>query len=110
MKFLVLHHASVPARKMMADTAPEQKKASWERWQAWASKLQGVTVEFGSPLEEGGTAGPAGIAAHDVVGYSIMGAESAEALKAAIADHPHLDSPGGWLEVFGFVPMSAPAP
>jgi hypothetical protein len=64
-------------------------------------------VDLGAPLEGAaqiGAGSPAGGQAQ-ITGYSILQAESAEALTSLLDAHPHLQMPGSSIEVLEFLPM-----
>ena len=71
-------------------------------WEAWSKKAAPMIVEMGAPLgkavksTKGGdvTASP-----NDLGGYSVLQAESKEALAAKLKDHPHFMMPDGWIEI-----------
>jgi hypothetical protein len=95
-RFLVLYESSTPAGEMMAAATPEQMQAGMEEWQRWAAKAGDAIVDLGSPL--GAAASVGGGSARSVdnhtTGYSILKAESMDAVKALLEDHPHLQTPG----------------
>lgn len=72
----------------MSNTSDEQRDAGMEQWMKWKSANEDKIVDFGAPTKAVGdmdgnthitTAG----------GYSILQAESLEAVKDACKDHPH---------------------
>jgi hypothetical protein len=70
----------------MAQSTPEQAQAGMDAWMAWAGKAGDAIVDLGTPLavvEAGGDAGD------PIGGYSILQADSKEALAAVLKDHPH---------------------
>jgi hypothetical protein len=101
-KFLVLYRASQAGFEQMMSATPEQQQAGMAAWMAWATKAAGTIVDMGSPLGKavkvtaGGdvTASP-----NDLGGYSVLQAESKEALAAQLDGHPHYLTPGGWIEI-----------
>ena len=93
MKFLVLYYAPAEAMASMATATDEEKKKGMGAWMAWKEKAGDTVVDFGSPFMPGESCGSDGAfshAANDITGYSIMQAESADALKELLKDHPHL--------------------
>lgn len=103
-KFLVLYLAPAAGMeawmKMPAEDrkeAEEKMKKEWEVWQgehkdivketAGAGATQKVTTEGISQVK------------NDVMLYSIVEAESAEAAAKAFEHHPHLGIPGGSIEI-----------
>jgi hypothetical protein len=49
--------------------------------------------------------GDASESRNDLGGYSVLQAESKEALVAMLKDHPHFMTPDGTIEVVEFLPM-----
>ena len=92
-KFLVLYKASPEAfQQMMTSATPEQQKAGMDAWMNWSKKAGPSIVDMGAPLgkavrlAKGGSPAPVG---NDLGGYSVMQAESKEALAATMKEHPH---------------------
>jgi hypothetical protein len=104
-KFMVLYRSAVSAREQMANTAPEQGQAGMDAWMAWAGKAGDAIVDLGAPLADAAFVGPgsAGDSLH-ITGFSILQAESADALTAILDGHPHL-AWGGSIEVLEFLSM-----
>lgn len=98
-KFMVLYRSTASAREMLANTTPEQMKAGMDAWMAWAGKAGDAVVDLGSPLAPtaGGDDG--------ISGFSIMQADSAEALAGVLEGHPHVSVPGNTIEVLEFLDM-----
>ena len=93
-KYLVLYRSTVTATEQMGQATPEQAQAGMEAWMAWAQQAGEAIVDLGVPLsvvEAGGDSGD------PIGGYSILQAESPEALAELLADHPHR-SMGGNIE------------
>jgi hypothetical protein len=91
-KFLVLYKSDTTAREQMANGTPEQAQAGMDAWMAWFGKAGDAIVDGGSPVDGG-----------EIGGYSILQADSREALDAILEGHPHLAV--GTLEVAEFLPM-----
>ena len=100
-KFLVLYRAAQSAAQQMAAADPESQQAGMDEWMAWAAKAGPAIVDLGSPLQPAtggaGTGDPIG-------GFSILQAESAQALQEVMAGHPHTTH-GGTIEVLEFLPI-----
>jgi hypothetical protein len=89
-KFLLLYRSSRSAADQMAQATPEQAQAGMEQWMSWAGRVGDAMVDMGAPTNSVGTVG-AGVSSDSVVGgYSILEADSFEALKALLDGHPHL--------------------
>ena len=104
-KFMVLYRSSTSARDQMASATPEQMKAGMEAWMQWAGKAGDAVVDLGAPLAPAAHLGPGSSAAGELSGYSIMQADSAEALGGVLDGHPHLSMPGNSIEVLEMLSM-----
>jgi len=110
-KFLVLYKAPASGFEQMKNATPEQQKAGMDAWMAWGQKAAGSIVDMGSLLGKSFLVTPYGVssASNDLGGYSLLQAESKEALAEALADHPHFMMPGGTIEVVEVMPMPGAA-
>lgn len=90
-KFLVLYKASASAFEQAMKSTPEQQKAGMEVWMAWGKKAASSIVDMGAPLGKALKVTPGGTSPikNDLGGYSILQAESKEALAEALKGHPH---------------------
>jgi hypothetical protein len=107
-KFLVLYRAPSSGFEQMKSATPEQQKAGMDAWMSWGKKAQGSIVDMGAPLGKGmrvTKAGPATAAPNDFGGYSVLQAESKEALVKMLEGHPHFMMPEGFIEVVEILPM-----
>jgi hypothetical protein len=107
-KFLVLYQSTVPASEQMKNATHEQAKAGMEAWMSWAGRAGSGIVDMGSPVATAAKLnGPTQIAPGNsqVGGYSILQAESKDALMGLLKNHPHFVAPGASIEVFEFLPM-----
>jgi hypothetical protein len=100
-KFLVLYRADQSAAEAMAAATPEQQQASMESWMAWAGKAGPAIVDLGSPVAP---AAGTTVSGDSVGGFSILEADSADALQAVFEGHPH-SAQGGTIEVYEFLPI-----
>jgi hypothetical protein len=95
-KFLVLYRSSTPARELMASSTPEQMQAGMDAWEAWTKQAGDAIVDLGSPVGDaqrvGAASGSAG--GSQTTGFSILQADSEDAVVALLKDHPHLQTPG----------------
>ena len=108
-KYLLLYMSPVSPQDQMANASPEEGQAGMEAWNAWAGSAGSALVDFGSPVAAAGSvghvnAGPES-AGKFVGGYSIMEAESADALRSMLDDHPHLMLDGATIYVFEFLEL-----
>jgi hypothetical protein len=106
-KFLVLYQSTVSAAEQMKHGTPAQAKAGMDAWMAWAGRTGKGLVDMGSPVAATAKVTPSGPGASQsqVGGYSILQAESKEALLQTLNNHPHFMAPGASIEVFEFLPM-----
>lgn len=105
-KYMVLYRSSVSAGEQMGGS-PEEAQAGMELWMQWAGKAGSAIVDMGAPLGPVATVGKAGkAAAEGVAGFSVLEAESTDAVKKLLDDHPHFHSPGDTsIEVLEFLPI-----
>jgi hypothetical protein len=106
-KFLVLYRAPIASFDEMMKATPEQQKAGMEAWMVWSKKAANVIVDLGAPLGKSLQVKPSG-ASHtrnDLGGYSILQAESNEALAKALEGHPHFMTPGGFIDIVEIVAL-----
>jgi len=105
-KFMVLYRSAVSAREQMASGTPEQAQAGMEAWMAWAAKAGDAVVDLGTPLADAARLGPASTGGDSlpVTGFSILQAESADAVTSVLEGHPHLQW-GGSIDVLEFLPI-----
>jgi hypothetical protein len=106
-KFLVLYKASAASFAQMMKATPEQQKAGMDAWMAWGQKAAPSIVDMGAPLGKALRVTPAGAspATNDLGGYSILQAESKEALAATLKGHPHFMMPDSSIEITELMPM-----
>lgn len=97
-KFLILYRAPVSVREQMESSTPQQRQAGMQLWQAWAGRAGSAIIDLGAPLGDGTTVGD-GDPYTDIAGFSILDADSQEAVTGLLADHPHFHTPGGHIEV-----------
>ena len=105
-KFLVLYKAPIASFEQMKKATPEQQKAGMEAWMTWSKKSASI-VDMGAPLGKSlrVTPGGASAVANDLGGYSVLQAESKEALAESLKDHPHFMTPKGIIEVIEIMPI-----
>ncbi|HZQ87041.1 MAG TPA: hypothetical protein VFA83_19510 [Acidimicrobiales bacterium] len=104
-KYLVLYRSPVSPREMMANTTPEQAQAGMEGWMRWAGQAGGAIADLGSPLASVAMVGKAADSGTPIGGFSVLEAESTEAVKKLLDGHPHFDGPDGTIEVLEFLPI-----
>lgn len=92
--YLVLYRSNITAGEQMAQSTPEQAQAGINAWMAWAEQAGDAVVDLGTPLEVVENGGDSG---DPIGGYSILEAESNEALSKVLENHPHR-AMGGTIE------------
>ena len=92
-KFIVIYHAPKEAAMKMASASPEEAKKGMEPWFAWKEKVGAGMVDMGTPLGNGMKVTKSGTTPSDkeVVGYSILQANSMDEAVEMLKSHPHLD-------------------
>ena len=106
-KFLVLYRAPNTSFEQMMKAPPEQQKAGMDAWMAWSKKAGKQLVDMGAPLGKNlrvTKSGPSP-ASNDLGGYSIMQAESKEALGESLKGHPHFMMTDGFIDILELMPM-----
>jgi len=106
-KFLVLYKAPTSAFEQMMKATPEQQKAGMDAWMAWSKKASGLIVDMGAPLGKSLRVTKTGTSPtkNDLGGYSILQAESKEALGESLKGHPHFMMPEGFIEIVEVMPL-----
>jgi hypothetical protein len=106
-KFLVLYKAPTASFEQMMKSSPEQQKAGMDAWMSWSKKASGIIVDMGAPLGKSLRVTKSGSSptTNDLGGYSILQAESKEALGDQLKGHPHFMMPEGFIEVVELMPM-----
>lgn len=106
-KFLVLYKAPASAFEQMKKATPEQQKAGMDAWMAWSKSSAGTIVDMGAPLGKSlrVTKGGTSPSTNDLGGYSLLQAESKEALAETLKGHPHFMMPDGSIEVIEVMPV-----
>ena len=106
-KFLVLYKAPMSSFEQMKSATPEQQKAGMDAWMAWSKKAAGSIVDMGAPLGKSLRVTPGGASptSNDLGGYSVLQAESKEALADTMKGHPHFMTPDGFIEIVDVMPI-----
>ena len=98
-KFLILYKAPASAMEQMSKATPEQSKAGMDLWMKWKGANEKAIVDLGMPL------GNPTDGKSDIVGYSILQADSMNTIHKILKDHPHRHTPGGSITALEFLPM-----
>ena len=108
-KFMVLYMANAADfERMMRESTPEQQKKGMQGWIKWMGDNQPSLVDGGAPLGKTSQVDTKGVSdtKNGIGGYSIVQADNAEAATKLFGkDHPHLQIPGGWIEVIEVMPV-----
>lgn len=106
-KFLVLYKAPTASFEQMMKATPEQQKAGMDAWMAWSERAAASIVDLGAPLGKSlrVTKSGASPTVNDLGGFSILQAESKEALAGVLKEHPHFMTPEGFIEVIEVMPI-----
>jgi hypothetical protein len=106
-KFLVLYKAPTSSFDMMKKATPEQQKAGTDAWMAWSKSASKSIADMGAPLGKSlrVTKGGASPTTNDLGGFSIMQAESKEAVAESMKGHPHFMTPDGTIEIVEMMPI-----
>ena len=91
-KFLITYYTAPEAMAQMATATEEQKAAGMQLWMDWKASVGDAVLDFGAPLMPGtavDTSGGTSASGKDLTGYSILQAESMEAVQKMLASHPH---------------------
>jgi hypothetical protein len=107
-KFMILYNSSSKASDLMANATPEEMKASMDEWMKWREEASKTfKVDFGLPLQVVGhvTASDTSDSDSQVGGYSIIEADSKDALMELLKTHPHLSRPDSSIDVLEMLAM-----
>jgi len=106
-KFLVLYRAPTSSYEQMKKATPEQQKAGKDAWMSWVKKAGPSIVDLGAPLGKSLRVTNAGASpfSNDLGGYSVLQAESKEALAEALKGHPQFMMPEGFIDVVELMPF-----
>ena len=107
-KFLVLYKSARSEFEKAMKSTPEQQKAGMDAWMTWSKKTASSTVDMGGPLGKSlrVTQGGTSPVVNDLGGYSVLQAESKEALAATMKGHPHfLMGPESSIEIIELMPI-----
>jgi len=108
-KFIVIYHAPLSVLAKWQSMKPEEHKKGMEEWMVWAKKCGSALIDMGAPLSNGQKLSESGgsPSKKDVVGYSILQANSMDEAKKLLMDHPHLKQANGCdIEVYETMPHS----
>jgi hypothetical protein len=107
-KFLVLYRMDMAAmQKMMESTSKEEREKGMAEWGMWMKKHAKDFADMGGPTGKNTQVGKSGASemSNNIGGYSIVQAESKEAVATMMVDNPHFMMPGAVVDVMEVVPM-----
>lgn len=100
-RYVVLYRSTMTAEEQMGQNDPEQAQAGMDAWMAWAQQAGDAIVDLGTPVR---VVEPGGDSGDPVGGYSILQADSPEALGKVLDGHPHTKM-GGTIETLECLAM-----
>lgn len=91
-RYIVSYLAPLKARERLAQATPSEAMAGVKLWRDWAIKLGTNLIDPGAPFGRAMTVTTSGSASatSDVVGMSILSANSMEDALEMVEDHHHL--------------------
>jgi hypothetical protein len=98
--YLLLYRADPAAMAAMPEPTPEEGAAMTKAWTDWAGGVGDALVDFGNP-----TAAASPGADASVGGYSLLQADSYDAVTALLVGHPHT-AMGGTIDVYEVQPIA----
>jgi hypothetical protein len=104
-KYLLLYRSDVAAMDQMTNATPEQAQAGMDAWMTWAGKAGDAITDMGAPTQQVATIGGSASGSGLVGGYSLMEADSLDALEGLLDGHPHLMVDGNAIEVLELLAM-----
>lgn len=95
------------AADQMSNATPEQAKAGMDAWMEWSKQAGSAIVDLGTPLGEAKKLDKSGSLAAETMtsGYSVLQADSMDAVLEVLKGHPHLMMDGNSIEVHETMPM-----
>lgn len=96
-RYVVLYCAPQDVAARFAQATPEEAQAGLQKWIDWAEELGPALVDPGKPLGNALKVTPGAVESSDtnVVGMSILQANSRDKALQFVADHHHLQWSGG---------------
>ena len=94
--------------KMMKNSTPEQQKKGMDAWMKWMNENKTSIIDGGAPLGKTKRvdSNDASNMKNEIGGYSVVEAETHDAATKIFGkDHPHLQMPGGWIEIVEIMPL-----
>jgi hypothetical protein len=104
-KYLLLYRSTVSAADQMANATSAQAQAGMNAWMAWAGKAGSAITDMGAPTQSVATLGGGPSGSGFIGGYSLMEADSLDALETLLDGHPHLMMEGAAIEILELLPI-----
>jgi len=98
-----------PAKEYMSKFDHDEIQQSINEWVVWKNSAnRKVKFEFGTPLQIIARITKDGVIDSDnkASGYSIIEADSKDAVIDVLLNHPHLNRDGATLDILEMIPMS----
>jgi hypothetical protein len=91
-RYIVLYRAPIEVAERFARATAEEAQQGLHQWIDWAAKLGPALIDPGQPLANAHDVTSAGVIASDtdVIGTSIIVADSMEEALSFVKDHHHL--------------------
>jgi hypothetical protein len=91
-RYVLLYSAPLAVSERFATASPEEAQLGLQAWVEWAEKLGPTLVDPGKPLGNGRTITSNGVSPSDtqVIGMSIIEADSMDHALSMVEDHHHL--------------------
>jgi len=91
-RYIVLYEAPLGVAERFAQATPEEAMAGMQLWVDWAQKIGPALVDPGKPLGNAVRvkAGGAASSESNIIGMSILQAESMDEALGMVEDHHHL--------------------
>lgn len=107
-KFIVFYYASADFDEMGKNMSSEDHKKGMEKWMQWARKCGTGLVDMGAPLGNAKKITRSGImpSNKNVVGYSVLQANSMKDAQEMMKKHPHFELDNSCeIEIYECMPM-----
>jgi hypothetical protein len=106
-KFLVLYRMDMAKMREMMTANPDMGKKGMEEWGMWMKNHMADFADHGAPVGKNTEVSAQGSMqkSNDIGGYSIIQADSMEAVSKILADNPHLKMPGATCDVAELMSM-----
>ena len=105
-KYMVLYRSAISSNEQVGNASPEEAQAGMQAWMDWAGKAGSAIVDLGSPLSSVASVGSGDAATQHIGGFSILEADSKDAVTKLLDGHPHFQMPAdSTIEVLEYLPI-----